>query len=30
LIKAYGEVKTGGMIQHLTYPDPICSPEEAT
>jgi hypothetical protein len=28
LIKAYGEVKTGGMIQHLTYPDDFMSQQE--
>jgi hypothetical protein len=28
LIKAYGEVKKGGMIQHLTYPDDFMSQQE--
>jgi len=28
LIKAYGSVKTGGMIQHITYPDDFMSQQE--
>jgi hypothetical protein len=28
LIKEYGAVKTGGMIQHLTYPDDFMSQQE--
>jgi len=28
LIKAYGSVKTGGMIQHQTYPDDFMSQQE--
>ena len=28
LIKAYGSVKTGGMIQHMTYPDDFMSQQE--
>jgi len=28
LIKAYGDVKSGGMIQHITYPDDFMSQQE--
>ncbi|HWP69085.1 MAG TPA: DUF3798 domain-containing protein, partial [Rectinemataceae bacterium] len=28
LIKEYGSVKTGGMIQHITYPDDFMSQQE--
>jgi hypothetical protein len=28
LIKAYGSVKSGGMIQHITYPDDFMSQQE--
>ncbi len=30
LIKRYGAVKTGGMIQHITYPDDFMSQQETT
>ena len=30
LIEMYGSVKTGGMIQHITYPDDFMSQQETT
>src|SRR5574344_759489 len=30
LIKRYGAVKDGGMIQHITYPDDFMSQQETT